>query len=218
MRRRWRRRRRSIRARSSSGPGAAPRRPCLGALWGGGGGRAVTSFAMSCCPVRKPTPPPAPVSSGGEEELEEGPAWSPARRLSPSEEAAALKGLRTACVARRGVAGAEAAAARGRRGQWERSGPVRRGGGGVRPGRPSWTWRGPAHGARGVRRYPAASGDMAADLWEVSVRPSPRSECVGVLRGARPEVGGRRSPRGERSGPGTCGKEEWPPDCSRASS
>lgn len=77
-RRQWRR---SGQTRRSSGPGAAPRRPWLGASWGGGGGRAVAGLAMSCRRVR--SPPPL-VSSEVEEELEEGPASAPARWLSPS--------------------------------------------------------------------------------------------------------------------------------------
>lgn len=55
---RRRRRRRSTPARRSSGPGAAPRRPWLGASWGGGGGRSVVGLAMSYRPVRSPPPPP----------------------------------------------------------------------------------------------------------------------------------------------------------------
>lgn len=56
---RRRQRRRSNQTRRSSGPGAAPRRPWLGASWVGGGGRAVAGLAMSCRPVRRPRPPPS---------------------------------------------------------------------------------------------------------------------------------------------------------------
>lgn len=69
---------------------------------------------------------------------------------------------------------------------------------------------GQAHGARIVRRNPGSVRGSARGPREVSARPSPATGSVGVLHGEKPEV---RSPRGEQSGPGTCGKEEWPADC-----
>lgn len=158
MRRRWRRRRRS---RRSSGPGAAPRRPWLGASRGGGG-RAVTGLAMFCSPVRKPTPHTAPprVCSGGEEELEEGPSSAPAPRLSPSEEAATRGGLGMACVARGGWPGRRPRPPEGGTGSGSAAaglGPdPRRGGGGVRPGRPFRTRWGRAHGDEGCEALPGS--------------------------------------------------------------
>lgn len=80
----------------------------------------MPSFAMSCSLVRSPPP----VSSGGEKELEEGPASAVALWLSPSEEASACGVLRMVCRAR-GEAVWVAAAARGRRGEWEPSDPAR---------------------------------------------------------------------------------------------
>lgn len=119
---------------------------------------------------------------------------------------------------RGGVSWVAAAAARGRRGEWERSGrarlgPSARGRRGPGPGRPSRTWQGRAHGARGVKCCLCSVRTSACGPREVSVPPSFPTRSVGVHCGERPEVGGRESPRGERCGPGTCGKEEWPTDC-----
>lgn len=47
---------------------------------------------------------------------------------------------------------------------------------------------------------------------EVSVRPLPAAGSVRARSGERREVGDLQSPGGELCGPGTCGKEEWPPD------
>lgn len=101
----------------------------------------MTGLAMSCRPVRKASPS-RPVFSGGEEELEEGRASARARRLSPSEEAAAARGgLGTACVARGGWPGRRPRPPEGGAGSGRsaaRRGPdPRRGGGGVQPGLPS---------------------------------------------------------------------------------
>ena len=122
----------------------------------------MTGLAMFCSPVRKPTPhtAPPPGCSGGEEELEEGPSSAPAPRLSPSEEAATRGGLGMACVARGGWPGRRPRPPEGGTGSGSAAaglGPdPRRGGGGVRPGRPFRTRWGRAHGDEGCEALPGS--------------------------------------------------------------
>lgn len=205
--RRRRRRRRSTPTRRSSGPGAAPRRPWLGALWGGGGGRAVAGLTMSCRPVRSPPPPPLPSPPGGEEELEEGPAGlgrgAAAVTLPRRRQPAGGCGRRA--WPSRGVFRAAVAAARGRRGEWRlvaRLGPDprRQGGGFPGPGRPDRTWRDGPLGL-GCEALPPRVRIHACGPREVSV-PRPPGPGAWAPTAAR----SRGSPRGERRGPGTCGK------------
>lgn len=166
MRRRWRRRRRS---RRSSGPGAAPRRPWLGASRGGGG-RAVTGLAMFCSPVRKPTPhtAPPPSAPGVRRSWRRGRprprrrGCHPLRRRRP----AGGWGWR-AWPEEGGPDGGHGRQREARGAGAPRQGSARTLGAGEagsgRGGLSGPGGEGPT-GTRGVRRYPVASGEMPADF------------------------------------------------------
>lgn len=132
---------------------------------------------MSCRPVRSPPP----VSSRVEEELEEGPASAPARRLSPSGGGGGGPWGAVDCVfwafwaaaAQRRVLWAATAAARGRRGEWEHSGSARTlgaGEAGSRAGAAFPDLAGRAHGARDVKHYSRSI--------RLSARGHPGGECA----------------------------------------
>lgn len=86
-------------------------------------------------------------------------------------------------------------------------------GGGV-PGRAAFPdLAGRALGARDMKRYPRRVRRNAPGPPGGACAPLAPTGGLGVRRGWRPEAKGQRSHRGERCGPGTCGKEEWLPDC-----
>lgn len=203
---RRRQRRRNSQTRRSSGPGAAPRRPWLGASWVGGGGRAVAGLTMSCRPVRSPPVPPSPSAPGLRRSWRRGRPRPRRGGCHPLEEAAATRGgLWTACSGRsgrqpprEGCSGRQSPPPGGGAGSGStaaRPGSARTfgaGEAGSRAGAAFPDLAGRAHGARDVKHYSRSV--------RLSARGHPGGECallpstgsLGGHGGWRPGAGGQR--------------------------